>query len=106
MQQRPRLTAGLRAFSRTVPVTQRDTDDEHHLELASGSLPWPDQLELGRVIRQEQERQERAVPGLARRSASAWMLRNEDRTAASHAAATRPAHHCPTMPKSVPSSPE
>src|SRR5260370_24674265 len=47
-----------------------------------------------------------AVVGLARCSASAWMLANEARTAASHAAATRSPHHCPAHPKSVPSSPE
>src|SRR5258708_24242593 len=50
--------------------------------------------------------QELAVPGLARRSASALMLVKEERTAASHAAATRSAHHRPAAAKSVPSSPE
>ena len=50
--------------------------------------------------------QEWAVPGLARRSASVRMVLKEERTAASHAAATRSAHHWPAMPKSVPSSPE
>jgi antitoxin MazE6 len=34
------------------------------------------------------------------------MPRKEDRTAASHAAATRPAHHWPATPKPVPNSPE
>jgi hypothetical protein len=47
-----------------------------------------------------------AVSGLARRSASARMLAKEERTAASHTAATRPAHHWPAAAKSVPSSPE
>ena len=44
--------------------------------------------------------------GLARRSASALMLAKEARTAASQALATWPPHHCPAIPKSVPSSPE
>src|SRR5215472_3964072 len=42
----------------------------------------------------------------ARRSASARMPVNEARTAASQAGATRSAHHCPAIPKSVPNSPE
>src|SRR5450755_3687648 len=59
--------------------------------------------DFGRVATR---RQGLAVLALTRRSASAWMLVKEARTAASQAAATRSAHHWPATPKSVPSSPE
>jgi GNAT superfamily N-acetyltransferase len=58
------------------------------------------------AAQRQKRRQGLAVPGLARRSASVRMLVKEDRTAASHAAATRRAHHWPAAAKSVPSSPE